>query len=48
MSIFSKYENPIVGFLFLFGAIVQELSYIFVAISNPGIATEIDFDTEGE
>ena len=45
---FSSYATDILGYCFILGAIIQELSYILVAISNPGIATEADFDTEGE
>lgn len=48
IKIFQNYDNPIVGYIFILGALIQEFSYLLVAVSNPGIATEIDFDTEGE
>ena len=47
-SVLFQKDYTIMGFIFMFGGIIQSLSYIIVAISNPGIATEVDFDTEGE
>jgi hypothetical protein len=36
------------GIITIFGAIIQILSYIVVAISNPGIITKADFTNEDE
>ena len=47
IKIFQNYESSILGYIFIFGAFIQEFSYLLVAVSNPGIATEMDFDTEG-
>jgi DMSO reductase anchor subunit len=47
-QIYAKPERQLWGTLTAVGAIIQIFSYVMVAISNPGIITKADFDTEGE
>lgn len=47
IQLFQVY-GEIVGGIFLVGALMQQLFYIMVATSNPGIVTESEVDNETE
>jgi hypothetical protein len=41
-----KQGNQVLGVITIVGAVIQVLCYVMIAISNPGIITQADFDTE--
>lgn len=39
-------DNTVLAVITIVGATIQVLGYLMIAISNPGIITQADFDTE--
>ena len=47
-QVYRHSESTVLRAITITGSILQVLIYVFVAISNPGITTNVDFDTETE
>lgn len=45
-QIYQKEGREVLGIITIIGTVVQVLSYIAVAISNPGVITQADFENE--
>lgn len=47
-TVYAQPGYEVLGTVTIVGAVVQVLTYIIIAISNPGVITQADFNGEGQ